>query len=200
MGKKRSQMNVGIVLDRSGSMFGGRLKTIEGFNDYVRGLPKSLVSLITFASETERTIVATDSTNVPPLTEANYVPDGLTALFDAVGDMITLLDQQPLAKNGQVLVCIITDGEENNSRVYSRDRVFQMVEARKKLGWGFVFIGANIDSFKAGAAIGIGRGSIASYAADDTRKAFTVAQTASRRYAGGQSIETLVSDDPDGDE
>ena len=51
---------------------------------------------------------------------------------------------------------INTDGEENSSREYSADKVHSMIEHEKeKYGWGFIFLGANIDAVQTAQRFGI---------------------------------------------
>ncbi len=99
-----------------------------------------------------------------PLNEVKSLelePRGSTALFDAIGRTIaetgTRLgklneDERP----SQVLFVIITDGAENCSREFNRQRVFDMItHQRDKYNWEFIFLGANQDSIATAQDIGI---------------------------------------------
>ncbi len=80
------------------------------------------------------------------ITGEQYVPFGCTPLYDAVG--ATLTDLKTVTKDNKLAigsVTILTDGMENSSQHYTRQKVAQMIEALKELGWSFNFIGANID-------------------------------------------------------
>ena len=50
---------------------------------------------------------------------------------------------------------VITDGLENASREFTRDKVFAMTEERRQAGWAFVFLGADQDAFAEATAIGV---------------------------------------------
>ena len=54
-----------------------------------------------------------------------------------------------------MLVTIITDGYENDSRVYNAASVKEMIETLSKRGWVFTFIGANQNSEQAAKGLGI---------------------------------------------
>ena len=49
----------------------------------------------------------------------------------------------------------MTDGEENQSRSFTRDQIKEMVAAAEAADWTFTFLGANIDSFAVGSTFGM---------------------------------------------
>jgi hypothetical protein len=56
----------------------------------------------------------------------------------------------------QVLVVIITDGQENASRTYKRSDVANRVNRQRgAYNWQFVYLGANQDAFAEAASFGI---------------------------------------------
>ena len=54
-----------------------------------------------------------------------------------------------------VLVTILTDGEENASKEYNGRTIKQLIEDLKAKGWTFTYIGANQDVEKVGATLSI---------------------------------------------
>jgi hypothetical protein len=92
------------------------------------------------------------------LDETNYRPNNGTALYDAIGDAIARIDEQ-IATGAvapqRVLFAIITDGEENSSRRYGREKIFDMVRTHENAGWSFVFMGANVDSYATSRSVGV---------------------------------------------
>lgn len=96
---------------------------------------------------------------VKPLNLISYVPSGGTALNDAIGK--TLDEQGARIKRegwaNRVIVCILTDGGENSSRVYSAARVKEMITQAQAMDWVFVYLAANVDAFETGNAMGIAR-------------------------------------------
>ena len=53
------------------------------------------------------------------------------------------------------LFVITTDGMENASRSYTSARVKEMIAEKQKLGWEFIFLGANIDAVETARALNI---------------------------------------------
>ena len=174
------------ILDRSGSMAGIRSDAIGGFNTFLaeqQKLPgEARLTLVLFNHEYQRTLDAAPLSEVQPLTEATYVPDGMTALLDAVGRTIDevgkrLADTPEAERPGAVLICILTDGLENRSSDYSREKVREMIEhQQEKYGWTFVFLAANQDAFDEARKLGIRKEDAVNYdaTADGVREAYDV--------------------------
>jgi hypothetical protein len=74
-----------------------------------------------------------------------YQPSGSTALYDGVGSAVQQAEKW-LADNptfgGQVVVVVVTDGEENASRHWTLDMVNTAIREKKEAGWEFVFMGS----------------------------------------------------------
>lgn len=149
-----------IILDESGSMDPFQRSTINGCNETLNAIRNSqmefgetqdhYVSIFLFQSGStlpSRYLVKNAPiAEVRNITTDDYQPYGCTPLFDAVGS--TLIDLKSVVKERELAignVTIITDGEENSSRIYSGERVARMIKELKELGWNFNFIGANID-------------------------------------------------------
>jgi len=108
---------------------------------------------------------------IEPLTEKDYFVRGCTALLDATGEAIrkteNLQEHLPKAHRAEkVLFVIITDGHENSSKKYSFSEIKRMIEAKKELGWEFLFLGANIDAAAEAERIGISRNRSVTYEND----------------------------------
>lgn len=83
--------------------------------------------------------------NVNTLSARDYNPRGGTPLYDAIGIAIAKLNAQTSEKDN-VLVTIITDGEENSSEEYNLHMVKTLISKMKKQGWTFTLIGTdNLD-------------------------------------------------------
>lgn len=65
-----------------------------------------------------------------------------------------LLKEKKKADRESVIITVLTDGEENQSRTFKNSDIKAMVEKAEGKNWGFMFLGANIDAFHAGAAMG----------------------------------------------
>lgn len=125
------------------------------------------------------------------------VPRGGTPLLDAVGTAIAQTGERlkalPEAKRPKrVQVLILTDGQENSSREYTKTQVKAMVEHQQSVyQWAFVYLGANVDAFAEAAGMGILVGSAAPFSATATgvREAFVAASNLVGRYhAGGAAL------------
>lgn len=153
------------IIDRSGSMQSIRSDAIGGFNAFLEGQQKhpgeGRLTLALFNHDYERVYENVPLPEVPPLTEDTYVPEGTTALLDAIGrtlvDVSKRLAATPEAERpGQVIVAILTDGMENASTDYTRARIAEMIEhQRTKYAWEFVFLAANQDAFQAAQKLAI---------------------------------------------
>jgi hypothetical protein len=146
-----------MILDDSSSMGHLRNATISGFNEYIETqarLPgRTFVTVVLFNTRVKMISERQPIETLPKLTADVYRPDGMTALYDAVGQTIGKLAQNPSTGTGRVLFVIDTDGEENSSKEYTLQRVQNMIQTQKQLEWAFVFLGAN-DSQWQGAHLG----------------------------------------------
>ena len=96
----------------------------------------------------------------------DFKPRNTTPLYDAMARMISHVEQMGSDRADEdVTVVVFTDGGENASREFSSAKVFGLVEQKKKLGWTFVFLGANQDSYQSGGAVGFTKGSTTNFQA-----------------------------------
>lgn len=165
-----------FVIDRSGSMGGLETDTIGGFNatlaKHREAQGEAVVSTVLFDNETlvlhDRLPIA----EVADMTARDYQVRGCTALLDAVGGSIKHIGRvhgylPEEYRPEHTIVVITTDGYENASQHYTYDRVKSMIEQKKKEGWEFLFLGANIDAVGEAARIGIGADRSVTYLADE---------------------------------
>ncbi|MCQ2079261.1 MAG: hypothetical protein MJZ38_04310 [archaeon] len=137
--------------------------TIGGFNSMLRRQRDSggriTVSTVLFNDRMKVVHDRTDIAQVPEMTREDYEASGSTALLDAVGHTIDHLDavHEGLGSDrpDSVIVVIMTDGQENSSRLYRVAAVKRMIEAHRRDGWEFIFVGANIDVVEEASRIGI---------------------------------------------
>lgn len=106
---------------------------------------------------------------VPELTDDSYRPNGGTPLLDTIAETInrtgkSLRNLPESLRPSKVLFVIITDGEENASRVYNHQRVMEMIQHQSIVyKWEFIYLGANQDAIQVGATFGITRERSMSY-------------------------------------
>jgi len=150
-----------IILDRSGSMQ-TIASDVEGnlvrFVKEQAELPdEGYLTLVRFDDIVERVFTAKPLKEVD-MADLVVAPRNMTALFDAIGKTISESKERfekAAQKPDKVIVAILTDGQENQSREYSRDSIRDIIsDMEKKYSWEFVFMGANIDSFAVGGSVG----------------------------------------------
>lgn len=155
-----------FILDRSGSMGGLESDTIGGFNRMIEQQKKESekvnVTTILFDDDIDLIHNRFPIEAVQPLTDKEYYVRGCTALLDALGIGIGMMEnvQERLPEDyraGRVLFVIITDGLENSSEEFTYEQIKRDIEAKKECGWEFLFLGANIDAGKEAEKIGIER-------------------------------------------
>lgn len=149
--------HITFILDRSGSMGQLRGDAIGAFNAYVADLAKSdpdaTFQLALFDTEGIDIAPAGKSTAVTPLTEKTYIPRAGTPLWDAVGKVIS--GSQDNADTAY-LVVIFTDGQENSSREWNREKLTTLLKEKETTGrWTFVYLGQNQDAWDNAQAMGI---------------------------------------------
>jgi hypothetical protein len=188
-------MQVSFILDETGSMETVRDATISGFNEYIKTLKKEKN-----AKSIRFTLTQFDSTHVTVLYDGvtldkvedrnydNYKPGAMTPLYDAVARTIKALEGKVKGKKQSALVIIQTDGEENSSREYTHADVFKMIDEKKKLGWTFVFLGANQDRYIASQQFGIPIGNTMNYRYNQTQSAFANTARGTSNYVSGTGM------------
>ena len=162
---KKNLTELVFILDRSGSMQGLETDTIGGFNSMLNKQKKepgeALVSTVLFDDRVEVLHDRVRVERVKPITNREYYVRGCTALLDAVGGAIHHIGNihkyaRPEDVPEHTLFIITTDGMENASRRYSAHQVRRMIQRqKKKYGWEFLFLGANIDAVETAGHLGI---------------------------------------------
>lgn len=145
-----------FVMDSSGSMASMGNEPLQGLNSFYEKQKESgefTSTLVFFSNEVKfhhQNLVGKD---VPKITVADYRPEGMTALYDAIGSSIDLQKSQ---KTENVVFVILTDGHENASHKYTQKDIKNLIEEmEKEHKWVFIYLGANQDSFQVGNSIGI---------------------------------------------
>lgn len=155
-----------FIIDKSGSMSNLAGDTIGGFNGFLASQKalegKATLTTVLFDSTYRTLHNGIDINEVSPLTATDYIPGGMTAMLDAIGDTINNVqdrhDTLGAEKPEKVLFVITTDGEENSSRKYTKSQIEKMIKHQTNgHGWEFMFLGANMDAVKEAENIGISR-------------------------------------------
>ena len=153
-----------LILDESGSMSSIEKQAVDSVNETlhsVRSAQKKYedqehyVSFVTFNSDGIKTVLdRVEAKSVEDITPAQFNPACCTPLYDAIGKSITEL-KKSVAENDKVLVTIITDGYENDSKEYNQASIKSLTEKLEKAGWTFAYIGANQDATAVSHGLGI---------------------------------------------
>ena len=151
--------DITVLLDRSGSMQ-------QGKDDFVGGL-KSFINDQKNSDPTNFTLVQFDSNNPFELVfdgvdvnsvdvdKVELVPRGGTPLLDAIGKTIAHIEERVKEqKEIQPLLMIITDGCENQSHEWNKERVRNAIK-EKQDSWKIMFLGADIDAYEEAEDLGI---------------------------------------------
>lgn len=172
---KSNFTSINVLIDASGSMARLTADTIGGFNQFLKSqkdVPgEAVLSLWTFSNTREVVHEFKNLTDVPDLNNDTYKITGATALLDSLaqsvddtGKYLASLSEED--RPSKVIFLIITDGQENASRKFTKEQVKEMVTHQtEKYSWDFIFMGANIDSMAEGNAIGVAQNNTMNYAA-----------------------------------
>ena len=158
---------IAFILDRSGSMLSIAEAAVTSFNELLERQKKEheqtpvRMSLALFNTEYQVLFSSVMAPELPRLDMATYAPDGGTALLDAIGRTIDDLGTRLASMNevdrpGKVIVAIMTDGEENSSRIFNWEQISDKIKHQQEVyKWEFLFLGANQDAIATAARIDI---------------------------------------------
>ena len=164
--KKKHLVHNLIILDESGSMDSIKKLIIDGFNEIVqtvKGIEKQFseqehfISLVTFNGIEQKVLHFNEPVSkLELIDEKRYTPNASTPLYDAMGFSFAKLNQVLQDQTDyNVLVTVLTDGEENASQEYTGITIKKMIDDLKLNRWTFTYIGADHDVEKFAASISI---------------------------------------------
>lgn len=198
---------VNFVLDETGSMLTVKAATISGFNEYLKSLRNAkgrvYFTLTQFNSEKIEVVHKSAAMKkVPDLTDETYQPCWNTPLYDAIAKTIEATEKRIKRRKTKpaVLCVIMTDGEENASKEWTREAIFKLIEKKtKREGWTFAYLGANQDAYAVGFGIGIPVASSMHYPSDAQGVAVAMANVSESTsdYLAGGSVQTDSFFEPD---
>jgi hypothetical protein len=168
-----AQLHVAVVLDRSSSMGCVRAETISGTNEQFSVLredpraKENLVSLFVFNENVGSVFLDQPADSLQDIGEGDYHPNGMTAMYDAVGEAIRHI-RKGFKKGNSALVVVINDGMENASMHFDAGKISSQVTELQESGWTFTYIGANQDLAQVQKDLGIDVGNMISYQATNT--------------------------------
>ncbi len=167
--KDRQLLQVGLLVDESGSMRPLQPTVITGINEFLADLREYpaegwedgvdvRASLAMFDQRGGAKPVRVRFAGIPlaevsPLGPGDYQPHGATPLNDAVLQTIGAIDGKA-RKRDRVMIVILTDGLENASEASTAD-VRRAIQKKEERGWEFIYLGANQDSWAESGKIGL---------------------------------------------
>ena len=191
---KKHQVHNLIILDESGSMHSIKSTIIQGFNELVQtihGIEKQFpeqehfVSFLTFNSLGKRLLHFMEPAGrLKQIDDKSYNPDASTPLYDAMGFGINKLKLALEEQTGyNVLVTILTDGEENASIEFSGNDIKKLVEELKQNNWTFTYIGTDHDVEKIAFSLSITNTMVFEKNDDDIKSMFMKEKNARFNYS-----------------
>lgn len=205
-----------IIQDKSGSMISTKNDAEGGLRTFLEEQAqeegRTLVSLVEFDNTMNVVYGLTPIDQVEPY-EIN--PSGGTALRDSLGMAVSDLrehikhvsvEDRPDA----VIVLVVTDGEENNSRLWTPERLAKlMAKVQRPLvpkkvlaldeadrpdprtnihrrGWLVIYMGSNQDAILAARAMGIRAETSLDYVPGATYDTYAVASASATRHSRGE--------------
>jgi len=188
---KKKELHTYILLDRSGSMAGGKwTEAISSINYFIQKQKeqkdfKSFITLAVFDGTNAPVFThpnlggvrhfnefkneslsfdvlreSVDAETCIPLVYAETSPRGATPLFDATAKLLDLASKRS-AKYTSIV--IMTDGEENASKTWTKEAIKERLKnLTEKNNWQVTFLGADFDVTSQAMSVGIGIDSTAS--------------------------------------
>ena len=171
-----------MLLDTSGSMDGHMDALSKGYNLYLRwlqrhGPPMALLDTRFFTTQ----ITAAQPLalgGAPALTPQTRTPSGGTALYDAVGTIVSTASQP-----GQHVLVVFTDGQDEDSTHWTAAQVHTLLTTvQQESGWLCVFLGAFAAALEVARSMGFLPGNCLTFPNEKLPEAFTTLQQATQRY------------------
>jgi hypothetical protein len=158
-------------MDESGSMSNAKQETLTAINEQIENCRKIAsemgeeaisLSLSFFNTNVKKLFVRQSPARIGLLKSVDYKPNGSTALLDAVGMTIQETESK-IHPNDDVVMLVLTDGQENASQFFTFRQIAQQIERLKATGkWTFSFMGADIDAWDLASRLSISNSEVIS--------------------------------------
>lgn len=197
-----------FIVDQSGSMNGIEAETIAGFNTQLKTIKELqqthlnetyLCSLTFFNQEVHDLIQYRNVAELKPLSIESYNPDGATALLDGIGKSIYSIKNRYGADIAEdkmsVVLIIITDGQENASRMYTYHDVAHLIKELDETGkWTFSFLGADFDAIHTSHMLNIRKENVMNFSKSSYAGFMSEVSDSIKMYADEKSKGNLKRD------
>lgn len=163
-----------VILDRSGSMATIAADVVGGVNTFLdeqrRNGPDARVTIVQFDSQDPQHVLvdAVPIAEVTPFDIRHFRPRGGTPLLDALGRAVGRLRADRTAGSlagspRDVIVAVVTDGAENQSREFTLADVNRLIETCEAEGWNFVYLSADRNAFHDAERMGFKAGAVVQF-------------------------------------
>jgi hypothetical protein len=164
-----------------------RREAVTTVNNYLRKVREDVaidarLSLVTFDSQSIDTIRdRLPIARCADLTLDEYQPRAATPLLDAVGYSVGIQDCLS-GRDERRIMAILTDGLENASREYTRDKLKSLLDRKQSEGWLIVYMGAGHDSWHQASQIGIEANHTADFSLEAVNETADVLHALGKRF------------------
>lgn len=205
-GNKRT--HIAIILDESGSMHPQRDSAISSVNEWLQTFRKNsklggktFLSLVKFSDNVKSMFESQRIENIEgEICHNDYSPNGSTALFDTIGYTCEFLEKLDQTGDVGFLVLIVSDGEENASKLWKSEAISAKVKGLEGTGkFTFQYVGCDEGALKQASSLGFNN-----YKFEDTDEGWKdlsrglVANTCcymNTRSAGGTQVANFMEQD-----
>jgi hypothetical protein len=171
-----------ILLDESESMKKRKSEIIEAVNKFIKSIASGVSFVTSVVTFNDTSIIVIDRLPQVPLVDStDYNPKGMTALYDAIGQVITTM----VREGERTLCCVVTDGEENSSTIFTSLSVRDLISSKGD-SLQMIYLGSNQDAILNGNAFGISDSDCIAYEDDEIDSVFECLGSAISR--GGSKI------------
>lgn len=150
-------LHIIFVIDKSGSMLNISEQMRLSINDFIKTQQElktdnSMFTCVMFSDIVTTVIDKKSLADVKPLEKSDYVTSGSTALFDAIGMTV-----EKFKNDTNVLLVVVTDGQENASRKYTNKKSItdMIADVKENKKWNVVYLSCDIDTFNQGDQLGM---------------------------------------------
>ncbi len=121
-------------------------------------------------------------------------PDGMTALYDAIGESISYIQKKGNVDftqgNSDVVMLILTDGHENASKKHIGMDIKEMLQAYESSGnWNFLFLGAGLNITEVTENLDRGNKNSISFEKSDFQETFTLVNEELEEFIKSKSMD-----------
>jgi len=154
---RKRKAYIAFIVDESGSMSSGREATMRGMNEQIQMIKtqfkdstdvEPIVSVIKFNQTVNPMCVNKTLNDLIEFTEKSYQPNGMTAMYDAVGYMLNQFEISDGINDDDttVLMVVVSDGEENSSKEHTSEKISERIKTwNETKRWTITYLGANQD-------------------------------------------------------